>query len=84
MAPADSLDAVLRRHYGYSPIWQWSQSRLSSPPENTAQTLLLRGRPPQILFKGLVGCENRGQRLEYVESYLRPDVFDVVTEVDKW
>lgn len=84
MAPEDSLDAVLRRHYGYSPIRQWSQSRLSSPPESIAQTLLLRGRPPQILLKGLVSCENSGQRLEYVESYLRPDVFDVVTEVGKW
>lgn len=80
----DSLDAVLRRHYGYSPVRQWSQSRLSSPPADIAQMLGLRGRPPQILLRGLVCCADSGQKLEYVESYLRPDVFDVVTEVGKW
>ena len=84
MASDDSLDAVLRRHYGYTPVRQWSQSRLASPPAEIAEMLRLRGRPPQILLRGLVSCAESGQRLEYVESYLRPDVFDVVTEVGKW
>lgn len=80
----ESLDAVLRRHYNYRPVRQWSQSRLSSPPEEICSVLKLRGRPPQILLRGLVSCAGSGARLEYVESYLKPDVFDVVTEVGKW
>ena len=76
-----SLDGVLRRHYGYAPHRQWSQSRLSSPPSDIAETLGLRGRPPQILLRGLISCTLTGKKLEYVESYLRPDVFDVVTEL---
>ncbi|MFL4473799.1 GntR family transcriptional regulator [Paeniglutamicibacter sp. MACA_103] len=84
MASDDSLDAVLRRVYGYTPVRQWSQSRLASPPPEVAEALGLRGRPPQILLRGLVSCADSGQKLEYVESYLRPDVFDVVTEVGKW
>ncbi|ASN37876.1 GntR family transcriptional regulator [Paeniglutamicibacter terrestris] len=84
IAPDDSLDAVLRRHYGYTPVRQWSQSRLASPPAQIAEVLRLRGRPPQILLRGLVSCSETGQKLEYVESFLRPDVFDVVTEVGKW
>ena len=79
-----SLDHVLRRHYGYTPVRQWSQSRLSSPPDEVAEALGLRGRPPQILLRGLVSCAVSGERLEYVESYMRPDVFDVITEVGKW
>lgn len=79
-----SLDQVLRQHYGYTPHRQWSQSRLSSPPDEVAEALGLRGRPPQILLRGLVSCAETEQKLEYVESYLRPDVFDVVTEVGKW
>lgn len=84
MAADESLDAVLRRHYEFQPVRQWSQSRLASPPEDICELLKLRGRPPQILLKGLVSCAQSGQRLEYVESYLKPDVFDVVTEVGKW
>ncbi|PRB43416.1 hypothetical protein CQ020_08005 [Arthrobacter sp. MYb23] len=76
-----SLDGVLRRHYGYFPHRQWSQSRLSSPPNEISETLGLRGRPPQILLRGLISCSESGKKLEYVESYLRPDVFDVVTEL---
>lgn len=79
-----SLDSVLRNHYEYSPTRQWSQSRLLSPPEGIARTLKLRGLPPQIQLMGLVSCAKSGERLEYVESYLRPDVFDVVTEVGNW
>lgn len=84
LLPDSSLDQVLRRHYGYTPVRQWSQSRLSSPPDEVAVVLGLRGRPPQILLRGLVSCSESGQKLEYVESYLRPDVFDVVTEVGRW
>ena len=29
----------------------------------------------------MISCTLSGHRLEYVESYLRPDVFDVVTEL---
>lgn len=76
-----SLDEVLRRHYGYTPHRQWSQSRLASPPAGIAATLGLRGLPPQILLRGMISCTLSGHRLEYVESYLRPDVFDVVTEL---
>lgn len=84
MGSEESLDTVLRRHYGYTPVRQWSQSRLASPPAEVAKVLGLRGRPPQILLRGLVSCAESGDKLEYVESYLRPDVFDVVTEVGKW
>lgn len=79
-----SLDRVLREHYGYTPHRQWSQSRLATPPAHIAATLGLRGRPPQILLRGLVSCSVSGHKLEYVESYLRPDYFDVVTEVGRW
>lgn len=78
------MDAVLRRHYGYTPVRQWSQSRLASPPAEIAEALRLSGRPPQILLRGLVSCGESGQRLEYVESYLRPNVLEVVTEVGTW
>ena len=76
-----SLDGILRRHYGFAPHRQWSQSRLSSPPSDIAAALGLRGQPPQILLRGLISCTRTGHKLEYVESYLRPDVFDVVTEL---
>ncbi|MHA7247485.1 GntR family transcriptional regulator [Arthrobacter tecti] len=79
-----SLDQVLRKHYSYTPHRQWSQSRLVSPPPEIAEILGLRGLPPQILLRGLVSCSDSAQKLEYVESYLRPDVFDVVTEVGAW
>ena len=84
MATDDSLDAVLRRHYGYTPVRQWIQSRLASPSAEIAEVLRLRGCPPQILLRGLVSCADSGQKLEYVEPYLRADVFDVVTDVGKW
>ena len=47
-----SLDEVLRRHYGYSPHRQWSQSRLASPPAGIAATLGLRGRLPRSCCAG--------------------------------
>lgn len=79
-----SLDHVLRKNYSYAPQRQWSQSRLVSPAESIAEILGLRGLPPQILLRGLVSCAESGEKLDYVESYLRPDVFDVVTEVGAW
>ncbi len=76
-----SLDGLLRRHHGCAPRRQWTQNRLSAPPGIVPATLGLRGQRPQILLRGLVSCTLTGQKLEYVESYLRPDVFEVVAEL---
>jgi GntR family transcriptional regulator len=77
-----SLHATLREAYGLHPVAAWVRAEMEVPPPDIPRRLGLAGRPVLVSIRSRTDCSRLGRPIEVTASWLRPDVFRVVLEVN--
>ncbi len=77
-----SLHATLREAFGLHPVPAWVRAEMDVPPVDIPRRLKLGGRPVLVSIRSRTDCARLGRPLEVTASWLRPDVFRVVLEVN--
>ena len=81
LGPEGSLHATLREAYGLHPVSAWVRAEMEVPPPDIPRRLRLGGRPVLVSIRSRTDCARLGRPIEVTASWLRPDVFRIVLEV---
>jgi GntR family transcriptional regulator len=77
-----SLHATIREAFGLKPVPAWVRAEMEVPPPDIPRRLKLGGRPVLVSIRSRTDCARLGRPIEVTASWLRPDVFRVVLEVN--
>jgi DNA-binding GntR family transcriptional regulator len=77
-----SLHATLRDAYGLEPVPAWVRAEMDIPPPDIPRRLKLHGRPMMVSLRARTDCARLQRSIELTASWLRPDVFRVLLEVE--
>ena len=76
----ESLTYLFEKCLGYRVVRNWSRVDLTPAPLHAAKSLQLVGQRPGWYIKSVNGCANLRKPVEYSESFMRIDAFDVYLE----